>query len=95
MRLVRSQHYKADLERIVDYIAIDSPRAALVLFETIERQLDLLAQFPKAGRVGRIDGTRELVIARTPYIVAYRIVGETVEIVTVLHGAMQWPDELP
>jgi toxin ParE1/3/4 len=47
------------------------------------------------GRPGRIDGTRELVINSTPYIAAYRIEGETVRILRVLHGAQQWPDEMP
>jgi plasmid stabilization system protein ParE len=47
------------------------------------------------GRPGRIEGTRELVISRTPYIAAYRIVGNTVRILRVLHGAQQWPDEMP
>ncbi len=46
------------------------------------------------GRLGRIDGTRELVISGTPYIAAYRIVGETVRILRILHGAQLWPDEI-
>ena len=45
------------------------------------------------GRPGRIEGTRELVISRTPYIAAYRIAGDTVRILRLLHGAQQWPDE--
>jgi len=32
----------------------------------------LLADHPAMGRPGRIAGTRELVIVRYPYIVAYR-----------------------
>jgi plasmid stabilization system protein ParE len=47
------------------------------------------------GRPGRIEGTRELVISRTPYIAAYRIGGDTVRILRVLHGAQQWPGEMP
>jgi plasmid stabilization system protein ParE len=46
------------------------------------------------GRAVRIEGTRELVISRTPYIAAYRIIGATVRILRVLHGAQQWPDEM-
>jgi addiction module RelE/StbE family toxin len=47
------------------------------------------------GRSGRIEGTRELVISRTPYIAAYRILGSTVQILRVLHGAQLWPEEMP
>jgi addiction module RelE/StbE family toxin len=54
-----------------------------------------LRLFPEMGRPGRIEGTRELVISRTPYIAAYRIAGDTVRILRVLHGAQQWPDEIP
>jgi plasmid stabilization system protein ParE len=47
------------------------------------------------GRPGRIEGTRELVISRTPYIAAYRIAGDNVRVLRVLHGAQQWPDDIP
>jgi plasmid stabilization system protein ParE len=55
--------------------------------------VELLIETPEIGRPGRIEGTRELVIQRTPYIAAYRIDGETVRILRVLHGAQEWPDE--
>lgn len=46
------------------------------------------------GRKGQIAGTRELVIAGTAYIAAYRIRAGHVEIIFVMHGARQWPDEI-
>jgi toxin ParE1/3/4 len=61
--------------------------------DRIRAQVRQLLQFPETGRPGRIEGTRELVISQTPYIVAYRITGETVRILRVLHGAQLWPDE--
>jgi plasmid stabilization system protein ParE len=45
------------------------------------------------GRPGRVNGTRELIIQRTPYIAAYRIAGKTVRILRELHGAQMWPEE--
>ncbi|TJV25813.1 MAG: type II toxin-antitoxin system mRNA interferase toxin, RelE/StbE family, partial [Mesorhizobium sp.] len=45
-------------------------------------------------RPGRIAGTRELVVARTPYIAAYAVVADTVRILRILHGAQMWPDEI-
>ncbi|CAN7711072.1 hypothetical protein LJR290_005943 [Variovorax sp. LjRoot290] len=50
------------------------PRAAIAVDERIATQvlLLLLLQFPEGGRPGRIEGTRELIVRRTPYIVAYR-----------------------
>jgi toxin ParE1/3/4 len=54
-----------------------------------------LAGSPALGRPGRVAGTRELVIPRTPYIVPYRVNGDVVQIITVLHDAQRWPDKLP
>jgi toxin ParE1/3/4 len=62
--------------------------------DRIETQVELLIDTPEIGRRGRIEGTRELVIPRTPYIAAYRIERETVTILRVLHGAQEWPEEM-
>jgi len=45
-----------------------------------------LAQFPQSGRAGRRVGTRELIVGRTPYLVPYRVRGDSIEILRVLHG---------
>ena len=94
MRLVRTATYRADLEAIVDYIAAENPRAALAIWDEIENQVERLARYPHSGRIGRVDGTRELVVTRTPYIVGYRLDEDAVLILRVLHGARQWPDEI-
>jgi addiction module RelE/StbE family toxin len=95
MQLEWSVFALADREAIFDYIEADSPHAAVRVDDRIEAHVEGLAQFPEMGRAGRIDGTRELVISGTPYIAAYRIIGDTVRILRVLHGAQQWPDEMP
>jgi toxin ParE1/3/4 len=51
----------------------------------------MLSDQPDAGRAGRVHGTRELVIADTPFILPYRVVENTVQILRVLHGARKWP----
>ena len=49
---------------------------------------------PQLGRRGRVKATRELVIAGTPLNVAYTVLrGQVVEILAVIHGAHEWPDE--
>ena len=83
-----------DRDGIFDYIEADSPRAAVAVDDRIRAQVRQLLQFPEAGRPGRIEGTRELVISRTPYIAAYRVTGDAVRILRVLHGAQLWPDEM-
>lgn len=52
-----------------------------------------LRRFPASGRPGRVLGTRELVVSRTPYIVPYRVRGDMVELLLVLHAARKWPSQ--
>lgn len=73
------------------YIARRNPAAAARLGEAVRAAVRLLAEHPEVGRQGRVSGTRELVVSRTPYVVACRIVREDVVIVRVLHSAQRWP----
>jgi toxin ParE1/3/4 len=82
---------RTDLSELVTYIATDNPTAAYGVHDEIRRQTGILATHPEVGRLGRIPGTRELVIAGTPYIAAYRITSKVATILRLLHGARQWP----
>lgn len=83
-----------DLAEIVAYIAHDNLEAAYRVHDEVLRQTDMLAIYGEMGRAGRLSGTRELVIAGTPYVAAYRIEGGTVTVLRLLHGARQWPGEV-
>lgn len=95
MKLEWSIYAVEDRVAIFDYIEADNPRVAAAVDDRIRLQVLQLVRHPESGRVGRVAGTRELVIDRTPYIAAYRIAGETVRVLRLLHGAQQWPDALP
>jgi toxin ParE1/3/4 len=83
----------ADLAALRAYIAQDDPAAARrVALHIIQNIETLLSDRPEMGRPGRVPGTRELVIPRTPYIVPYRLVGNTIQVLRVFHGARRWPD---
>ena len=69
----------------------DRPGAAKAVGESIRAAVSHLAQFPEAGRQGRVAGTRALIVPRLPFIVAYRIEKSHVDVLAVLHGARQWP----
>jgi toxin ParE1/3/4 len=94
VRLDWSSFARADRDATFDYVEADNPRAAVVVDERIQAQVEALLEFPGISRPGRIAGTRELVISRTPYIAAYVIIGNTIRILRVLHGAQLWPDDL-
>jgi addiction module RelE/StbE family toxin len=94
MRLEWSAFALADRTAIFDYIEADSPQAAIAVDDQIREQARALARFPESGRPGRVEGTRELVISRTPYVAAYRLAGKKIRILRILHGAQRWPEEM-
>jgi toxin ParE1/3/4 len=83
-----------DRTRIFDYIEQEDPLAAVAVDERIMEQTATLSAFPECGRPGRVEGTRELVINHTSFIVAYRVQNGIVRVLRILHGAQYWPKEL-
>ena len=83
----------ADLENIVDYIRRDNPVAAQRVGQRIYERLTTLGTFPYVGRLGCVEGTRELPLPSLPFIVVYRVHEhtDTVEISNVIHAAQRWP----
>jgi toxin ParE1/3/4 len=82
-----------DLISLRAYIAEESPASARRVASRILQSVGtLLPHNPQMGRPGRVPGTRELVIPRTPYIVPYRLQNRTIQILRVYHGARRWPD---
>ena len=95
MRLRWTPLAERDLDEIEKYIGQDSlAAAARVVLELIDQAESLLPSNPGIGRPGRVLGTRELVVGHLPYVIAYRIRDQVVEIVRVLHTSRAWPDEL-
>jgi toxin ParE1/3/4 len=83
----------SDLQHLQDYISQDNPKTAKEIAQRILDVVSLLSSQPNMGRPGRVFGTRELVISGTPYLLPYRVRHQVIEILRVLHGAMQWPDK--
>ena len=80
------------LEQAYDYIVEEDANAAIGVVLKIQAATEQLAEFSMLGRVARVDGMRELVIANTSYIVIYRVKGNAVEILRSLHAAKRYPD---
>ena len=90
MRIRWTRPALADLEAIGDFIARDNPGAAERTVAAIGAFVDALRDHPNLGRPGRLIGTRELIVAGTPYVIPYRVVGDDVEVLAVFHGARRW-----
>lgn len=80
-----------NLEKIAQYIQQDNTSASLQIIAKIQTSVNQLSEFPFMGRKGRIEGTRELIISNSPYIVIYRIQSDQVEILRILHSSQKFP----
>lgn len=79
-----------DLDEILGYIEDRNVLAALNLQESIEYAVSQLPFHPYLYRLGRVPGTRELVI-HPNYLVIYRVSVSAIEIINVMHSRQQYP----
>jgi len=82
-----------DFTEIVSYIAADNPSAANTLANKIEKNLELLSDNPKLGRIPRDEEIRNLgyrYIIIQYHIVFYTIDERTILIHRILHSARKY-----
>lgn len=90
MQLKWTDLAEADLESIEAYIAKENSLSVAV--DVVLRIIDsvnlILSDYPRAGRLGRIKNTRELVVDSVPFIVIYRenSMSYCIEILRVLYN---------
>jgi toxin ParE1/3/4 len=82
-----------DLREIHGYIARDNPEAARRVIGEIRQEVEILLAQPEVGRLGRLPESREFVVRKYPYIVAYRILADEVHILLVVHTSRRWPKQ--
>jgi len=93
MKIIWTRRARRHLKAAYDYWASESsPPAADIMLERIFSAVESIARHPALGRPGRVPGTRELVLIPTPFLVAYRVRRERIEILALLHGARKWPE---
>jgi toxin ParE1/3/4 len=95
VKLVWSRFALSDRDAIFSYIEAENPRAAIHVDEQIADAARRLLDFPDSGQTGRVAGTRELVIPRTPYVAAYLIEGDTVRTCACFTERRCGPTNLP
>lgn len=94
MRVVFDDRAVEDLEDIYRFISAENPHAARSVVQRIVASMERLADFPRMAREGNVEGTREWVIPRLPYIAVYRVYADRDELVVIgiFHGARQRPE---
>lgn len=89
-RVVWLETASQDLDQILAYIEDHNLLAALSLQQSIEYAVSQLPFHPYLYRLGRVVGTRELVV-HPNYLVIYRVAVSAIEIINVLHARQQYP----
>ena len=82
-----------DFTEIISFIAADNPAAAEEIANKIEKNLGLLSENPKLGRIPREEeiknlGYRYLIVQN--YIIFYTVEEKTIFIHRILHGARNY-----
>lgn len=73
------------------YIATDSFPAAETVTRRVVEAAERLVPYPQLGRPGRVGGTRELPVGRTPFTLVYRLRVNRISIARVLHQRRKYP----
>ncbi len=89
-KVIRLQSYRQSLRDLAAIVAKDNPRAAAKLRINVDDQVTQLADpnFPR--KMGRIQGTFELV-AHPNYIVILEETAKTVTALLVVHARQKYP----
>jgi toxin ParE1/3/4 len=80
-----------DLQQIADYLKEHHPNHAESTVRELSSTVQSLRTFPRLGRPGREEGTRELVFGRLPYIAVYRVKDDAIEVLRIWHSARNRP----
>ena len=92
MRVKWTRRALDNLDSAVEYIAADKSIAASDVALKILNTAKLLADQPGIGRIGRVAGTRELLVPGLPYVLPYVEKDGAVVILRVMHTSMKWPE---
>jgi plasmid stabilization system protein ParE len=81
----------ADLDEIRAYLVPRSPQGAESVRRAIADTLDLMAQFPRAGRETDIAGVRVIPVVRYRYLVYHAVLTDEVVILHIRHSSRDAP----
>lgn len=89
MKVVFDVRAVEDLTRIHTWITRDNPSAADGVIDTILAGIERLGTYPLIGRVGHVEGTREWVVPRLPYVVVYQpdVARDALRVIAIFHDA--------
>jgi toxin ParE1/3/4 len=74
-----------DAQKIVAHLRERSPDLGAQVMGSILTSVERLLTFPNLGRLGTVEGTREVLVG--PYVIVYRVRSECIELLRIWHGA--------
>ena len=89
MRIQWTPAAAADLQNLSDYLKDHHPHYRQPTVRKVYAAVQSLKEWPHRGRVGREEGTRELLFPPLPYIAVYRVKGQSIEVLRIYHGAQE------
>jgi toxin ParE1/3/4 len=90
-RVVWSESAFSDFEQAIFYVAERNVSAARLVANRVDAAARQLAEMP-VGRPGRVLGTYEKPVLRTPCIIAYAVSDSAITILRLIHGSRDWPE---
>jgi addiction module RelE/StbE family toxin len=89
MKIVFDARAVDDLTHIHSRIVADNSSTAAGVLDSILAGIERLGLYPAIGRAGKVEGTREWVVPRLPYIVVYQLdeAADVLRVIAVFHGA--------
>jgi toxin ParE1/3/4 len=85
MNVLWTQRAIQHLEAEIDYYGRINPALAKELSLMIKQSIENLSNLPNMGRPGKKIGTRELIVTKYPYIMAYRVRNNVLEVLAIIH----------
>jgi toxin ParE1/3/4 len=90
MNIILSTKAKFNLKHIYNYIAKENVIGAKKTLDKLYNIIELIAQQPYIGIVGRVENTREFFIPQTNYFIIYKIENNNLYIMNVIHSARNY-----
>jgi toxin ParE1/3/4 len=56
----------------------------------VRDEIRALWEFPELGRIGRVAGTRELILPHDRCVIVYEVLDDVVRVLRVIHGGQLW-----
>lgn len=94
MKVRYTRRSRADLIGILDYLMAQSPQGARNVRRAFEKTVEMIGDFPNAGRKSGEQDTRVLPVGHYPYLIYWAIEAGEVVIVHIRHAARRpWRGE--